>query len=426
MNSAIALTAFIILLTIALLVPACINLWWMLHAWRSPETNAAIAGARPGTTATTSFSAIVPFRHEAEDVVRGTVGRLLAQSHPRVEVVLAVGDDDPDAVDIARRLEAENLGRIVVSVDTNVVKNKPKQLNTALRSCSEEFVTVFDAESLTHPDLLASADAVLHETGAQVLQYGVQLVNHRTKWFSLRNCLEYYFWFRSRLHLHARKGFIPLGGNTVFLRRDLLVEVGGWDESALTEDADLGVRISVGGVRVAVAYDARLVTREETPDSLRSLVKQRSRWNQGFLQVLTKGDWRQLPTRGQRLLAQFTLLQPYLQALTFLAIPIGITVAITGGLSLPVALLTFTPLVPTLATVLFEAAALHEFGRSLELPVGVRDYARLLLSAVPYQLVMGYAALRALLREARGRSDWEKTHHAGNHLAPTSIAGTAA
>jgi hypothetical protein len=39
---------------------------------------------------------------------------------------------------------------------------------------------------------------------------------------------------------------------------------------------------------------------------------------------------------------------------------------------------------------------------------------------------MGYAALRALLREARGRSDWEKTHHAGNHLAPTSIAGTAA
>ena len=64
MNSALALTAFILLLTIALLVPACINLAWMLHAWRSPETNAAIPGARPATEATTSFSAIVPFRHE--------------------------------------------------------------------------------------------------------------------------------------------------------------------------------------------------------------------------------------------------------------------------------------------------------------------------------------------------------------------------
>jgi hypothetical protein len=60
------------------------------------------------------------------------------------------------------------------------------------------------------------------------------------------------------------------------------------------------------------------------------------------------------------------------------------------------------------------------------LPVGPRDYAWLVLSAIPYQIVMGYAALRALLREARGRSDWEKTHHAGNHLVPTSIAGTAA
>jgi cellulose synthase/poly-beta-1,6-N-acetylglucosamine synthase-like glycosyltransferase len=425
-NSAIALTAFILLLTIALLAPACVNLWWMLHAWRSPETNAAIAGAPPGTTPTTSFSAIVPFRHEAEEVVRGTVGRLLVQSHPRVEVVLAVGDDDPVSVDIARRLEQENLGRIRVSIDTNTVKNKPKQLNTALAACAGEFVTVFDAESLTHPDLLASADAVLASTGAEVLQYGVQLVNHRTRWFSLRNCLEYYFWFRSRLHLHAQKGFIPLGGNTVFLRRQLLVDVGGWDETALTEDADLGVRISVRKVGVAVAYDARLVTREETPDTLRSLVKQRSRWNQGFLQVLTKGDWRNLPTRRQRLLAQFTLLQPYLQALTFLAIPVGIAVAVTGGLALPVALLTFTPLVPTLATVMFEAAALREFGRTLELPVGLRDYARLVLSAIPYQLVMGYAALRALLREWRGRSDWEKTHHAGNHLAPTPIAGTAA
>ena len=56
MNSAHALTAFILLLTVALLAPACVNLWWMLHAWRSPETNAAIAGAPPGTTPTTSFS----------------------------------------------------------------------------------------------------------------------------------------------------------------------------------------------------------------------------------------------------------------------------------------------------------------------------------------------------------------------------------
>jgi cellulose synthase/poly-beta-1,6-N-acetylglucosamine synthase-like glycosyltransferase len=419
------LVAVIAVLATALLVPACANLWWMVHAWRSPEINLAIAAAVPEAVNHTSISAIVPFRQEKEEVVRGTVDRLLAQTHDDFDIVLSVGHDDEEAVDLARRLEAENPGRISVSVDTSEGKNKPKQLNSALLKCRGEFVAVFDAESMTHPDLFTHADAVLYRTQAPVLQYGVQLVNHRTAWFSLRNCLEYYFWFRSRLHLHAQKGFIPLGGNTVFLRRDLLERFGGWDANALTEDAELGVRLSVRGVTVAVAYDARLVTREETPDSLKQLVRQRSRWNQGFLQVLAKGEWRRLPGWRAKTLACYTLLQPYIQALTFLALPFGVVVALAGVLPLPIALLTFMPLMPTLATLLFEAAGLREFGRSLGLPVGVRDHVRLVLTAVPYQVVMGYAALRALVREYRGRHDWEKTQHAGHHLVTTATTGIA-
>jgi glycosyltransferase XagB len=416
--SAIAVTVLVVLLTAALLIPACVNLWWMLHAWRSPETYAAIAGAPAESTLTKSFSAIVPFRHEAEEVVRGTVARLLDQTHPDVEVVLAVGDDDPDAVEMAGRMAAENPHRVRVSIDASASKNKPKQLNTALAACRNEFVCIFDAESLTHPELFAAADAVLTSTGAPVLQYGVQLVNHRTRWFSLRNCLEYYFWFRSRLHLQARKGFIPLGGTTVFINRLLLKSVGGWDGGALTEDADLGVRLSVRRKRIAVAYDPQLVTREETPDTVGSLVRQRSRWNQGFLQVLAKGDWRVLPTRRQRWLAQFTLLQPYVQSVTFFAMPVGLLLAVFGGLPLPLALLTFAPLVPTIATLLFEIAALGEFGRTLGLPVGPRDFARLVLTLFPYQMIMGWASLRGLVRHLRGRNDWEKTAHAGHHLTP--------
>ncbi len=423
----VGLVVFIVVLTVALLVPACTNVWWMVHAWRSPEVNMAIAGSTRGRQTRTSFSAIVPFRHESEAVVRGTVERLLAQTHDDVEVVLAVGHDDLESIAIADRLAAQWPDQVVVSIDHSEIKNKPKQLNTALRSCTKEHVAIFDAESLTHPDLFAHADALLTKTRCEVLQYGVQLVNHRTAWFSLRNCLEYYFWFRSRLHLHAQQGFIPLGGNTLFMRRDLLEEFGGWDEAALTEDCDLGVRLSSHGVTVAVAYDARLVTREETPDTLPALIRQRSRWNQGFLQVLAKGDWKGLPTRRQRLLARYTLLQPYIQTLTLVAIPVGVLVALLGGLPLPVTMLAFLPLMPTVATLLFEAAALREFGRTLDLPVGPGDYARLVLSAVPYQVVVGYAALRALGREWRGRSDWEKTPHAGHHLVPTpTTTGMAA
>ena len=140
-----------------------------------------------------------------------------------------------------------------------------------------------------HPRLLRQVAGALHRSGAHVVQGGVQLVNFQSSWYSLRNCLEYFFWFRSRLHLHADRHFIPLGGNTVFVRTDLLVAVGGWDERCLAEDCELGVRLSSLGATVDVAYDPMLVTREETPGTLRGLLKQRTRWNQGFLQVLAQG-----------------------------------------------------------------------------------------------------------------------------------------
>ncbi len=107
-------------------------------------------------------------------------------------------------------------------VDHHERKNKPRALNTALRVARGDVIGVFDAEDEVHHDLLRHVDHAMRSTGAHVIQGGVQLINFQSSWFSLRNCLEYYFWFRSRLHLQAEKGFIPLGGNTVFVRTDVL------------------------------------------------------------------------------------------------------------------------------------------------------------------------------------------------------------
>ena len=140
--------------------------------------------------------------------------------------------------------------------DHNEHKNKPRALNTALPYCRGDVVGVFDAEDQVHPQLLEHVDHAFRATGADVVQGGVQLINFHSSWYSLHNCLEYFFWFRSRLHLHASKGFIPLGGNTVFVRTDVLRAANGWDGTCLAEDCDLGVRLSSRGAKVVVAYDA--------------------------------------------------------------------------------------------------------------------------------------------------------------------------
>jgi cellulose synthase/poly-beta-1,6-N-acetylglucosamine synthase-like glycosyltransferase len=200
---------------------------------------------------------------------------------------------------------------------------------------------------------------------------------------------------------------------------EVLRQADGWDGDCLAEDCDLGVRLSSTGHDVAVAYEPRLATREETPPDLKALFKQRTRWNQGFLQVLAKGDWRNLPTRRQRLLARYTLSMPILQALTGIFVPVSLVAAFALDLAVPVALLTLLPLAPTVLTVLAESAALGDFGRAYGVRVRAWDHVRLALGTFPYQLLLAGASVRAVWRQWRGDGSWEKTEHVGAHRDPT-------
>ncbi|MFG2170319.1 glycosyltransferase [Streptomyces niveus] len=408
-------SVFIAAVSLALFWMAAFTLWWQMHAWRTPETLAATRFDRPDGGPARSFSLLLPARHE-QAVLEHTIERLLESSHSRFEIIVIVGHDDPETAEVAERAAARDPARVRVVIDTHLSKNKPKALNTALPHCNGEVVGVFDAEDQVHPELLTHVDHAFRSTGADVVQGGVQLINFHSSWYSLRNCLEYFFWFRSRLHLHAQKGFIPLGGNTVFVRTDVLRDAGGWDPDCLAEDCDLGVRLSSSGKKVVVAYDSDMVTREETPGSLMSLLKQRTRWNQGFLQVYRKNDWRQLPTPGQRLLARYTLMTPFFQAITGVVIPLNVAIALFLDVPVGIAFVTFLPAVTALVTFVFELVGLHDFGRQYGLKVRFAHYLKLVVGGPFYQVLLAGAAVRAVWREQRGRRDWELTSHVGAHL----------
>ena len=412
------LNGVLVVLSLGLFTVASTTLWWMLHAWRSPDALAATGFRRRAAGAPRSFSLLVPARHE-QDVLGDTIDALARLDHPKYEVIVIIGHDDPETEFVAREAAARYPRIVRVVVDRNVPKNKPQALNTALPVCCGDIVGVFDAEDEVHPGLLRLVEARFEESGADVVQAGVQLMNVQTNWWSVRNCLEYYFWFRSRLHFHAEKRFIPLGGNTVFTRTELLREVHGWDPDCLAEDCEIGVRLSTRGAVVAVAYDPQAVTREETPGSIRALVKQRTRWDQGFLQVLRKGEWRKLPSRRQRWLARYTLAMPLLQAATGVLMPLSLASMLLLKVPVQTALVTFLPLAPTLVTMAVESAALGEFGREFGIRIRLRDHARLLLGTFPYQLLLAAAAVRSVWREIRGRGGWEKTTHTNAHRTTT-------
>jgi cellulose synthase/poly-beta-1,6-N-acetylglucosamine synthase-like glycosyltransferase len=264
---------------------------------------------------------------------------------------------------------------------------------------------------------------MFRETGADVVQGGVQLMNLGTRprdWYKVHNVLEYFSWFSSRMFYQIACGFVPLGGNTVFIRRDMLAMAGGWPLN-LTEDCALGVLLCTRyGAKVVAAYDPELATREEVPATIfnkekGSLLWQRERWNRGFLSILLQGLWLELPTFRQRLLAAYILATPFLQAASGLLVPVALATILLLKVPVFLAMLMFVPFIPITITVTTQVLALREFSLAYRQRARLRHYVFLLLGAPLYQFVLMGAALLAVYNYARGNVEWYKTGRANAH-----------
>ena len=206
------------------------------------------------------------------------------------------------------------------------------------------------------------------------------------------------------------------------LATDPLERVNGWDEQCLTEDADIGLRLSVLGERIRVVYDSQHVTREETPDSVASFIRQRTRWQQGFIQILWKGVWSSMPRLSQRLLALYTLSYPYFQGILTLLIPV--TVAEMFFLKEPVVItmIGFLPLYSLLIQLVITIVGAYSFTKEYQRRFSPLNLIGLIATFLPYQWLLGISSIRGVYRELLKQNNWEKTSHVGAHRNGNSTA----
>lgn len=410
-----------LILSILLILQSVHTLYLMLYTWDRQDAYEKSKCPEHFLPPQKTFTIMLPARHE-EEVIQTTIERVIAANYPlhMLEVIVICSVDDTGTINEAQRkvdqLRAAGIesARVVVFNDRPI--NKPHGLNVGLHSTSNEIVTIFDAEDDIHPDIFNVVNTLmLEDTAVQVIQCGVQLMNYQSRWFSTLNVLEYFFWFKSRLHYHAKQGSITLGGNTVFFTRSVLERVDGWDEYNLTEDADIGIRISCLREPVRVVYDDRYVTREETPPTVAQFIKQRTRWSQGFLQTLLKGQWKRLPTFGQRLLAFYTLAFPSAQAVLGLYVLASLVMMFTIKTPAGIAIILDLPFYLLLAHFLLSVIGLYEFTDAHGLKPSWKTPFVMAVSYLPYQWMLSYAALRATMRQLRGINNWEKTKHVGAH-----------
>src|SRR5260370_20252002 len=369
---------------------AIFNIRLRLYIWEEPQQAWLNSAPTVYPEPQLSFTILLPAYHE-EDVYFHTIQNVYDLNYPKklVQIIALLREYDSGTIKVAQeKLNQLRAPNVELLVTNDKYGGKPHQLNLGLRMAKGDIVTIFDAEDEPHPDILQVINTTFLNESVDAVQSGVQLMNHNTKWFCFLNVLEYFFWFKSSLHFFARCGMTPLGGNTVFLRRRLLQHLGGWDHTMLTEDADLGIRLCTAKANVRILYDDEFVTKEETPHTIEQFVKQRTRWNQGFMQILFLVRWLQLKKPSQRLLAFYLLLLPEIQDFFTLMIPVSILIFFFFKLPVSIAIITFLPFYCLILAMFISLAGLHEFVKVHHRKWRWIEALTLLIAFIPYQMLL--------------------------------------
>lgn len=359
---------------------------------------------------------IIVALYREDDIAARLVQRLSRLDYPQdlLDVILAVEAEDAMTRDALARTELPRWMRVVV-VPKGKVKTKPRALNVALGQCRGTIVGIYDAEDSPEPAQLRKVVAQFQRRGPDVacLQGALDYYNPRTNWLSRCFTLEYATWFRLILPGIARLGLaVPLGGTTLFFRREVLEELGGWDAHNVTEDADLGIRLARHGYRTELV---ETVTMEEANCRAIPWVKQRSRWIKGYMMTwcVHMRDpvllWRQIGPRaflGFQVMFAGSLLQALLAPLlwSFWIVTLGVVHPVAA--SVP-------PLALTVMGGLFVASTAVDGATAI---VGLRRsghrlsplWVLTLQAYFPFATLAAYKALGEMITKP---FYWDKTTH---------------
>ncbi len=232
-----------------------------------------------------TFTILVPMFKEPEvlPILAGALRRLdYPQAKLDIKIVLEEGDHE--TIEAAKALGLEGIFEIV-RVPASQPQTKPKACNYALRYARGDYLVIYDAEDQPEPDQLKKVVVAFRQSpdNTACIQCRLNYYNAEENWLTRLFTLDYSLWFDLMLPgLERLRIPIPLGGTSNHFKTGVLRELRAWDPFNVTEDADLGIRMTQKGYRVGV-IDA--TTFEEANVSQSNWVRQRSRWIKGYMQT---------------------------------------------------------------------------------------------------------------------------------------------
>ena len=282
-----------------LFVISVILIWFMLgyqlllfllgfyYSRKSAQEKVKLAQRNPRLP---SISILIPAHNEAL-VIQKTLDAILASDYPagQLEVVVVNdGSTDSTASIVQRFVNQDERVRLINIPPGLGGRGKSAALNAAFRLARHDVIGIYDADNQPEPLALRflaqqlvsdpSLGAVIGKFRAinksenlllrflNIESLSFQWIVQAGRWMLLKVC--------------------TLPGTNFLIHKHILETLDGWDGQALTEDAELTIRLYAAGYRVKFIPYA--VTWEQEPRTLKTWLRQRTRWVRGNNYVLRK------------------------------------------------------------------------------------------------------------------------------------------
>jgi len=228
------------------------------------------------------YTILIPLFKEAA-VIPHLAEALISLDYPKdkKQILIILEEEDDETPPAVREANLPDNFK-VIKVPHSHPQTKAKACNYAMGFATGEITTIFDAEDMPDKDQLKKVVSKFVRSSRDVVcvQGKLCYYNSEENWLTGMFALEYANLFNYVLPAMSRREYpIPLGGSSNHFKTSVLRELNGWDPFNVTEDADLGLRISARGYKIKMVHS---FTQEEAPISIKAWIKQRSRWVKGY------------------------------------------------------------------------------------------------------------------------------------------------
>ncbi|HEY4163470.1 MAG TPA: glycosyltransferase, partial [Dongiaceae bacterium] len=237
----------------------------------------------------------VPCYNEPPEMMIDTIQALERLQYPDFEVLIIDNNTKDDAVWKPVEAYINSLGRPNFKF-FHLPKwpgFKAGALNYGLTQTDPdaEVIATIDSDYIVRPTWLSDLAPHFADPMVALVQAPQDYRDGRDDLFKRMCFWEYAGFFFLGMKTRDEKNAIIQHGTMALIRKSALVDVGGWAEWCITEDAELGLRLFEAGHKAV--YTQKSYGKGLIPDNFVAYRKQRYRWAYGAMMIL-KRHWRDL------------------------------------------------------------------------------------------------------------------------------------